>query len=541
MSKVFLIIFFGFVLSQQVIANCEYVDLEQYTESGVGLCLRGSTKYYAKELNISESTNGQYPSFTIYNPNTYRMKVFLNYTVQGALYPEEFYGVVLGGNDSYVANHICYAEEGIGDCSIDSSRITYFITEPRNMDICLTEIPKFRTICNKSCLSDNDCFTGICNIAGFCGSRKVVPCAENETNCQDSACLRPGVKHGGESYLCKFECSSGKGEDGVCKENDGVPCQKDLDCLSGICNAAKMCGSNITCAAGTENCRDQGCFSPGTKKYHEAYLCSWECKSDRGFYGVCQMSTHTLIGIATLLFFVGAIYVYYFAFYKRRKEERFRKEVEGKRMEEEQTLYHTQTKRKKMEDEIISYSDKLQEMQIELYNLTKKKNKIHQKIKNARGHARQVYEQTYARISAELENLEQMETKLQMSSRDYYLKKYKERYGEKIYVPEGGNYIRFKTGMKEYLHIYIYKSHYDEIPQGHQVHHIDGNSFNDEIWNLIAVPNSCSREPQKIRHGRISSWMSGYEELKRIGLDQEIFMRHQFVEEHYKEEIKVRK
>jgi hypothetical protein len=71
----------------------------------------------------------------------------------------------------------------------------------------------------------------------------------------------------------------------------------------------------------------------------------------------------------------------------------------------------------------------------------------------------------------------------------------------------------------EFLHRYIYKSFYDNFNEVNEVHHIDANHYNNEIWNLIELSTD---QHKKIKHAKIlyGDWISGINELKRIGISE---------------------
>lgn len=51
----------------------------------------------------------------------------------------------------------------------------------------------------------------------------------------------------------------------------------------------------------------------------------------------------------------------------------------------------------------------------------------------------------------------------------------------------------------------IYESHYGKIPQGHHIHHIDGDPFNNSIENLKCV---TAEEHSKIHKNEFTKWAS---------------------------------
>ncbi|MBW6442228.1 HNH endonuclease [Patescibacteria group bacterium] len=104
---------------------------------------------------------------------------------------------------------------------------------------------------------------------------------------------------------------------------------------------------------------------------------------------------------------------------------------------------------------------------------------------------------------------------LKMISKDVFFEKYLERYGSKIYFDTESGYFRFRNN-NEFLHRYIYKSFYSDFDENKEIHHIDANHYNNEIWNLIQL---TTEQHKKIKHGKIfyGDWISGINELKKIG------------------------
>ncbi len=78
-----------------------------------------------------------------------------------------------------------------------------------NSKICLDD--------GASCKSNNECGSGICNIADFCGKEKVVACEPyGKLNCNNQTCLMPSTKEVGDAYSCNWECKSDRYEEGIC-------------------------------------------------------------------------------------------------------------------------------------------------------------------------------------------------------------------------------------------------------------------------------------------------------------------------------------
>lgn len=60
--------------------------------------------------------------------------------------------------------------------------------------------------------------------------------------------------------------------------------------------------------------------------------------------------------------------------------------------------------------------------------------------------------------------------------------------GEYVYYWDGRYYARHKgLAVPRRLHIDVWEAHNGPVPVGHHVHHIDGDRFNNDISNLIAI------------------------------------------------------
>jgi hypothetical protein len=459
-SKILVLLFFCIILINAVFAFCEYSDIEKYTEFGKALCLDNSRAFYAEALVIADFINGTRPSFTVSNLNSFQVKAYFNYTVTGYVNVEKFYGIPINGKDQAVIYAMCYANDITGNCSIVPASVSYFITQPKNAEICMTDVPKIRELINKPCKKDSDCPT-LCNIAGFCAKDKIPSCCpEGKTNCNNKACLTPSIKSGGEAYSCEWECKSGSGVDGVCKDKAGETCQKDADCASGICNVIKQCGSEIICPTNTTKCENLGCFIPGTKKYGGSYKCDWECKSQRGKDGICQPSIITIIILIILAVIVLLSAIWYFLIYKAGKilvqikrlnllkkslneevskfktdiseldtkakdskkeidfliEKKRNAEGDAKREFDEQLKKEEQNYTIKLEDlknkygvEMNFYTKKLESINEETALLKEKQKKWKEKAKNAKGDAKKKLDREYELLKKESDDLEKLE------------------------------------------------------------------------------------------------------------------------------------
>lgn len=112
------------------------------------------------------------------------------------------------------------------------------------------------------------------------------------------------------------------------------------------------------------------------------------------------------------------------------------------------------------------------------------------------------------------EGLTDLEIKLRF--KEIYFKIYTDR----ILVNSQG-YIIFRDSG-EPIHRYFYRSHYNDFRSDFEIHHIDKNKVNNQLYNLIQL---SVEKHKKIIHGKIvwGDWKSGIKELRRIGLSEKDF------------------
>ena len=90
--------------------------------------------------------------------------------------------------------------------------------------------------------------------------------------------------------------------------------------------------------------------------------------------------------------------------------------------------------------------------------------------------------------------------------------------GQGNITPTG--YIRIKVGGKLYLqHRYVWEAKYGKVPDGHDIHHIDGNKQNNSLDNLELL----TRTEHKRKH---SAWYTidgkWFKPCKYCGLTLEV-------------------
>jgi len=111
-------------------------------------------------------------------------------------------------------------------CSVDPDSVNIIYQSNSQLELKTDKI--YEEVCKKCggeiCLNDGEkcssnsvCGSGICNIAGFCGTERITECPTGLQNCNNKSCLKVGIKKVGERYSCDFECKTGYGKEGVCE------------------------------------------------------------------------------------------------------------------------------------------------------------------------------------------------------------------------------------------------------------------------------------------------------------------------------------
>ena len=58
--------------------------------------------------------------------------------------------------------------------------------------------------------------------------------------------------------------------------------------------------------------------------------------------------------------------------------------------------------------------------------------------------------------------------------------------GRRFTLSEGKNY-HYNSSLRKHLHQYVWEKEHGPIPKGYEIHHIDGNTMNNDITNLMMV------------------------------------------------------
>jgi hypothetical protein len=208
------------------ISACQYKINETYSVEEQWFYFNNEFK--GVNLNMTElvKIENNHLSFIVYNNLTIPIKVELNYTLRS-----QWFGIDQPTSveiDVGPRNSKNYQEERISSGWGSYYWIEKFIPTIVSPEITseYKNIEKQREICKtcqngKECLDDGascnldiECGSNICNQDNKCGAFN--GCSEGKRLCNNVACLTPSIKKSGEAYSCIWECSSGRGKDGIC-------------------------------------------------------------------------------------------------------------------------------------------------------------------------------------------------------------------------------------------------------------------------------------------------------------------------------------
>ncbi|MBT3406437.1 hypothetical protein HN419_04680 [Candidatus Woesearchaeota archaeon] len=479
--------------------DCQYTEEITVIQSKEMLSILNKDKIGGDTLVISDFTEGNRSTFSVYNPNRYNVTAFFSYVVEGNTAGKREFALRIEAESYSMMKEVCFDGVQFGNCTIVPESVEYYVARPSVMFPKVLEVPVNKTVCktcsNKECLSDHSpcnplyddsrCGSGICNIAGFCDHQKVVECSNGTINCNDILCLEPASKNVSESYTC-----------------------------------------------------------------------SWECKSDRYNNETCLDSTDTLdrkqevklknrVTLAVMSVIICSFCIWFFCFYRRRKEEC--------------KLENAISKLKGLEKNIENIHKKINKYTKKEKYLRNKIKDLEHNAKKAKGHARELFEKEINRLTKECDDyrrlrnnaskeISEAEETIKIAkgkSREAYIikqtKKYELLYGggsTEVYYDHHSDYlmIEFKNGNKYFLHRHIYYKKLG-LKKGYEIHHIDNDHLNNELWNLIELPKEKHNKKYRVfRHSKLDrgDWELGIKELKRqLNMKDKDF--HEYIKEHMKD------
>jgi hypothetical protein len=227
MNKQLLILLFGLFLINSVLAlDCQYTEKQEIEKSEIEYYINGNLEDVSPpfiEINGIRSwkeTIGYIRDYEFFVENKirYPLEIIVYYNVEGTQKSQNL------NLDPFGKQRIkgAYHQDKPG---LDGKSIYFEISNiEENTRTYSEEIEVCKKCDGKTCLNDNErcklnseCGSGICNLAGFCGHKKIVDCPNGKLNCNNETCLLPSSKKTGEGYNCIWECESGVGEEGACK------------------------------------------------------------------------------------------------------------------------------------------------------------------------------------------------------------------------------------------------------------------------------------------------------------------------------------
>lgn len=519
MKKQLFFLFLALFLINSVLAlDCQYTKNESYEVEEEWFYF--DSEFEGTNLNMNELVifENNHLSFIVHNNLTIPIKVELNYTLRS-----EWFGTNTPTSiqlEVAPRSSETHQEERISSGGSWASKYWIEKFKPSILDPRITSewktVTKQRKICelcgNEICLNDgascnplyddSKCGSGICNIAGFCGSQKVVDCPNGKLNCQDKTCLESSTQEEGESYMCSFECKSDRFENGTCLKSSLV-LQEEKD------------------------------------------------KRNKNFI---------IFGVVILIILSAG--VGYFAFFKRKKEEKLKNQI----LEEKNALVdeidNLKKNKENLQSSIKSLNSEIGNINLLIDKGKEKISSLKKEIRDAEGKAKEELEKRLkfeeqrqkdriSKLKKQREKLEKEEEKVitikkdlgskklkfEKENKEFFIKKaldkYKQRYPNIIYDEEEG-YIKFSNNG-DYLHRFIYRRKFDKNLGNKVVHHIDTDKLNDDDWNLVSIPYEKHKE---LNHTLIDfkDWDSGIRQLK-----EQLDMEDSDFPEHIQKEIKKRR
>lgn len=513
MKRLLLFLFLSLFLLNFVFAsNCQYTKIENYSILEEGLYDSGG-EYFGPSLEFRNFSGGSMniqgcnpPSFRVHNPTGENIVLNISYQTS---WKTAFGSRSVNHRATISINKYSVSEKLKGSCpdigsgSIHSESINYDIFEPKEIFLQNKLVTKQKEICrmcdNEICLNegascnplydDSKCGSEICNIAGFCGNKKIVDCPKSHFNCNNKQCLKldsvdfpNNVEKG-----CEDACIFG-GEKGICSENPVL-----------------------------------------IKKRKDIAKRTW-----------------IIFGVIVLL--VLSTGVGYLAFFKRIREENKRNEIKKEKETLEKQISELKESKEFIEKDISKLKkyleeskNKIKELESQIkYSKGKAKEELEKRLKNEERKQKEKINDLKRKkedLNQEEKNMENLKNTLLIkkeelnkeieeiskSSPERRIRKLKNKYHEKyghrhtkIFYDDGRKSFRiiYPDGRTYDLYWDIYRNKIDSNLIGKHIHHINYDELIDEPWNLIAL---SEKEHNKILHKNIDkgNWDSGIKEIKR--------------------------
>jgi hypothetical protein len=297
-----------------------------------------------------------------------------------------------------------------------------------------------------SCVNDKECGSGICNIAGFCGQEKVVNCPNGKLNCDDWTCLYPSNKSIGEGYSCEWECISGFGKEGVCKEtNEKV--MKDRTIFIVITLFVLAISLFLIIISNNKKIWDN-------KRKKESAKAKEKAKKE------------------------GKEII------KKSKKESAKAKEKAKK-EGKEIIKKSKEELKRIENKLVIKNKQKKEIKEDLILLKNEKDKTKEEEKELINKKKELLEKNLEieKLSEEEKNKQK---KLDEEIRNSEIKRttpFLNKQGYRVYLNEDGYEVFEDSGSP--FHVWWFKhNHNRKIKKGYHIHHKDHNKRNNDIDNL---------------------------------------------------------
>ncbi|MBU1111772.1 MAG: hypothetical protein KJ896_03260 [Nanoarchaeota archaeon] len=467
MKKLILLLLFTILLTNFVCSedfDCQYPETITELVNQTVLVYDGTSVKVGEALIISDFNNGSVASFVVTNPNSERIMVIFNFTIEGTGAKNLQYGKWINAEEQIQIREVCREGGVYGNCSKNSETLFYYVSKPEIIYPKEIEVTIEETIClganGDNCIGDSDCNSGICNSLNYCGEIDDGKKCEEDADCVSDICNSLG-------YCGKLE--------------DGRDCNEDLECVSGVCNTEDYCGVIIECRDNTTTlCNNVECKVPSTKEVGEAYSCEWECNSGRGKDGVCSYSFVNIIiffAIIGLAFGVSAYYI--------------REAITGGKA------------RDKAKKVIKEAQDKLEEINHDLESKKKEKERLNSELL--------ITEETKEKKIKLNKEIDELTTKQREKSKALKVEREKltkerltvrtNKQGYKVYINENGYEVFERTGTL--FHRWWFEhNHNRKIKIGYEIHHKDFNKKNNHINNLEELDHETHRKKHRSRYNK---------------------------------------
>lgn len=313
---IFILFLLVFLLSS--VSACQYKDNNPYQKETIIFYENGSKLDY-NLLEVKDVKQGNPGS--PYWGGAYGMefKVYNNYNLEVNVTTKYLFNGQLQAADSIIASKGYSLVTGPSSAGLDETSI-YFMINTLGLEAKKELITLDNYTCeqcpagsNFTCLDDgqtcndsiscggNNCINGYCSHSKTCFNNDC-KCNSDEVQCADNTqCVKKNSIQLGFKPVCRIEeCITGYlNKNGACALKNGETCSIDDDCVSGICNIAKVCGSIrvVLCSNETKNCNNISCLIPSVKQAEEPYSCDWECNNQTlPCEGLCKIPSISRAG-----------------------------------------------------------------------------------------------------------------------------------------------------------------------------------------------------------------------------------------------------